>query len=101
MPSAIATATILRATRHTPWRELLFVSASIVALTAAPPRAHAADECGPAAATVTCPIDTTGPDYPAGITYSPAADLTLNLDDGVIINGAAGVTVTNSAGAGT
>jgi outer membrane autotransporter protein len=100
MPAAITATSIIHVTRRTPWRELLFVTASVVALASAPPPAAALEECGPTAATVTCPVDAVGPDYPNGVTYEPAADFTLNIEDGVSILGPPGVTVTNSAGNG-
>src|SRR5262245_45914824 len=99
MPTAIATP-INRAARHAPWRALLFATASAVALAAAP-HARAANECGaPVAGVVTCPADTTGPDYPAGITYSQTGDFTLNFDDAVAVSPALGAgVVANATGA--
>lgn len=82
------------------WRTFLFVTVSVIALASAP-RADADAECGaPAAGAVTCPVDLLGPDYPDGITYNAAEDLTINVDDGVAIAGTAGITLNNSAGNG-
>lgn len=100
MPALAIATPILRATRRAPWRTLLFVTASAVALSASPP-ASAQNECGaPVAGAVTCAVDDLGPDYPDGITYNVAPDLTVDIEDGVAITPTAnaGVTAT-SAGA--
>lgn len=83
MPALAIATPILRATRRAPWRTLLFVTVSAVAL-AASPRASAQNQCGdPEAGVVTCAV---APDnFPNGITYTETDDLTLNFDDGVVV----------------
>lgn len=79
---------------------LLFGTALGVSLAVnmtAPGKAMAADECGvQAGSTVTC--TPAGNPFPAGIDYTPTADLTVVLDPGVVVNSAGnGVTINGGA----
>ena len=96
MPAIAIATPILRVARHTPWRTLLFLTASVVALSASPPAA-AQNECGaPVGGVATCAVDPGN--FASGVTYNAAGDFTLNFDDAVVVTPTTnpGVTATSN-----
>ncbi len=97
MPALAIATPILRVTCHAPWRTLLFVTVSAVAL-AASPRASA-QQCGaPVDNAATCAVNPAN--YPDGVAYTELGDFTLNFDDGVIVTPAAAQVAVSSRAVG-
>ena len=66
-------------------RHVLLASTAVALALLAPPASFAADECGSAPSAVCDSGDSGYPNFPTGIVYFPATDLTLVVDGGADI----------------